>query len=51
MLMKKFFALALILFSTPTFAQETKTYRPFRYESPCLLEQGIQTYPDTCVEM
>jgi len=47
--MKKLIALALILSCAPAFAQEVKTYRPFRYETPCLLEAGIQTYPDVCV--
>ena len=46
--MKKLLSLALILSGSPAFAQE-QTHRPFRYETPCLLEQGIQTYPDTCV--
>ena len=47
--MKKLILLTTLLFSAPVFAQETKTYRPFRYETPCILEQGIQTYPDVCV--
>jgi len=47
--MKKLICLSFILFGSPAFAQEIKTYRPFRYETPCILEQGIQTYPDTCV--
>jgi len=47
--MKKLIVLAVLLFSSPAFAQETKTYRPFRYETPCMLEQGIQTYSDVCV--
>ncbi len=47
--MKKLLILAALLFSSPVFAQEKQTYRPFRYETPCLLEQGIQTYPDVCV--
>ena len=53
--MKKLIVLAALLFSSPVFAQDapsvpkTKTYRPFRYETPCLLEAGIQTYPDVCV--
>ena len=36
--MKKLLILAALLFSSPAFAQETKTYRPFRYETPCILE-------------
>jgi hypothetical protein len=47
--MKKLFAIVFIIFSSPAFAQETKTYRPFRYETPCLLEAGNETYSDTCV--
>jgi len=47
--MKKLIALALILSGAPALATPEQTYRPFRYETPCLLEQGIQTYPDTCV--
>jgi hypothetical protein len=43
---------ASLVFTAPAFAQTTpeiKTYRPFRYETACMLETGIQTYPDTCV--
>jgi len=47
--MKKFFVIAALLFGSPAFAQETKTYRPFRYETACMIERGIQTYLDTCV--
>jgi len=48
--MKKLIALALILSGAPALATPEQTYyRPFRYETPCLLEQGLQTYPDTCV--
>jgi hypothetical protein len=47
--MKKLIVLAVFLFSSPVFAQETKTHQPFRYETPCLLEVGDQTYPDICV--
>lgn len=46
--MKKLLLLTTLLFTTPVFAQQ-QTYRPFRYETPCILEAGIQTYPDTCV--
>ena len=45
--LKKLILLTALLFSSPVFAQET--YRPFRYETPCILETGIQTYEDTCV--
>jgi hypothetical protein len=48
--LKKLLILVSILFASPVFAEETvKTYRPFRYETPCLLDAGIQTYPDVCV--
>ena len=49
--MKKLIALALILSGAPALAtpEQNAFYRPFRYETPCILEQGIQTYPDTCV--
>jgi len=51
--MKKFLPIIFLLFSSPVFAQDQtvtqKTYRPFRYETPCMIERGIQTYPDTCV--
>jgi hypothetical protein len=53
--MKKLLILTALLFSSPAFAQTTPQpaekhiYRPFRYESPCILEAGIATYPDTCV--
>ena len=45
--LKKLILLTTLLFSSPVFAEET--YRPFRYETPCILETGIQTYEDTCV--
>ena len=52
--MKKFLPILFLLFSSPAFAQDQTTvqkkeYRPFRYETPCVLESGIQTYPDVCV--
>jgi len=47
--MKKLIALALILSGAPALATPEQTYRPFRYETACMLEQGIQTYHDTCV--
>jgi len=53
--MKRILIILSVLFSSPSFAQTTPespkphTYRPFRYETPCMLEQGISTYPDTCV--
>jgi hypothetical protein len=50
--MKHFFALLVVFMSVPTFAQtvppKPKVYRPFVYETPCVLEAGLQTYPDTC---
>jgi len=49
--MKKLFALLLILTGAPALAtpEQNAFYRPFRYETACMLEQSIQTYPDTCV--
>lgn len=49
--MKKLILLATLLFSAPVFAQiapKPKTYRPFVYETKCILESGIQTYEDVC---
>ena len=53
--MKKLFLMAMLL-TSPAFAQTTPPpvpqkylYRPFRYETPCMLEAGLATYPDTCV--
>jgi hypothetical protein len=52
--MKKLIVLATLLFSAPVFAQTTpvvakpKVYRPFVYETNCILEYGIQTYDDVC---
>jgi hypothetical protein len=48
--MKKFLLLAALLFATPTFAQETKTYHPFRYETSCaLLNDDHEPMTDLCV--
>jgi len=52
--MKKLF-LMLMLLTSPAFAQEAPKpvekhiYRPFRYETPCMIERGMSTYPDVCV--
>jgi hypothetical protein len=44
--------LAVVLMTSLAFAQTTpkppKTYKPFVYETPCILETGLQTYEDTC---
>ena len=48
-MIKTLITFAFIISGASAFAQEVKTYRPFRYETPCMLEVGIQTYPDTCV--
>jgi hypothetical protein len=45
--MKKLIVLTLLLFTSPVFAQET--YRPFRYETACGIEEGNEFYEDTCV--
>jgi hypothetical protein len=47
--MKKLILLATLLFSSPVFAQETQTYRPFRYETPCGIETTDQFVEDTCI--
>lgn len=45
--------IATMLLMSPALAQETKqevkTYRPFRYESACIVEKDTQTYEDMCV--
>ena len=51
--MKKLLALAAVLIAAaPAVAQTTplkpNVYRPFAYETPCVLEAGLQTYPDVC---
>ena len=47
--MKKLLALAAVLIAAaPAVAQEQKTHRSFTYETPCVLEAGLQTYPDVC---
>jgi hypothetical protein len=47
--MKKLIILASLLFTSPTFAQEAQTYRPFRYETPCGIETKDTFFEDTCV--
>ena len=53
--MKKLILIASLLIGAPVFAQEAPklaekhVYRPFRYETPCMMEAGLATYPDTCV--
>ena len=47
--MKKLLLLTALLFTSPVFAQETKTYRPFRYETACALETPTEFQMDTCV--
>jgi len=51
-MIKQLLAISTILIAAPVFAQtappKPKTYRPFAYESPCVLEAGLQTYHDTC---
>ena len=51
-MIKQLLAISAILITTPTFAQtappKPKTYRPFVYETPCVLEAGLQTYHDIC---
>lgn len=45
--MKKLLLVAAIIFANPVFAQ-TKTYRPFTYETPCALETPTEFQMDTC---
>jgi hypothetical protein len=47
--MKKLLLLATIFLSSPVFAQETQTYRPFRYETTCAIESQGQFFEDICV--
>lgn len=47
--MKKLILLTALLFSSPVFAQENRTYRPFRYETACGIEKDNQFFDDTCV--
>jgi hypothetical protein len=46
--MKKILIL-LALLSSPAFAQETQSYRPFRYETKCGLETKTEFFEDNCV--
>ena len=51
--MKQLLFAALLLVTSPTFAQtkesvKQKGYRPFTYETSCVLEAGVQTYNDIC---
>lgn len=49
---KVFLTVAAVLLTAPVYGQTTpskpKVYRPFVYETPCVLEVGVQTYPDVC---
>ena len=47
--MKPFLILASLFLTAPVFAQETKTYRPFRYTTPCALETKTEFMMDDCV--
>jgi len=47
--MSKLIAILSLFVAAPAFATPEQQYRPFRYETACMLEAGIQTYPDTCV--
>jgi hypothetical protein len=47
--MKPFLILASLLIASPVMAQETKTYRPFRYTTPCALETKTEFMMDDCV--
>jgi hypothetical protein len=54
MIMKNILVLAALFLTSPAFAQtekvvEKKTYRPFRYETPCGLETTNDFLQDNCV--
>lgn len=46
--MKKFFILASLFLTSPVFAQEVKTYRPFTYKTACALETKEDFNVDEC---
>jgi hypothetical protein len=47
--MKKFLLLTTLLFASPLYAQEAKTYQPFRYETSCALMYQGEPMTDLCV--
>jgi len=47
--MKKFLLLTTLLFASPSYAQEVKTYQPFRYETSCALINQGEPMTDLCV--
>jgi hypothetical protein len=47
--MKKFLLLTTLLFASPSYAQEVKTYQPFRYETSCALMYEGEPMTDLCV--
>jgi hypothetical protein len=47
--MKKFLLLTTLLFASPSYAQEVKTYQPFRYETSCALMHEGEPMTDLCV--
>lgn len=54
MIMKNILVLATLFLTSPAFAEtekvvEKKTYRPFRYETPCGLETANDFLQDNCV--
>jgi hypothetical protein len=54
MIMKNILVLAALFLTSPAFAEtekvaEKKTYRPFRYETPCGLETANDFLQDNCV--
>lgn len=49
MIMKNLFLIASLFLTSPVFAQETKGYRPFRYETLCGLEAKDDFLEDNCV--
>jgi hypothetical protein len=47
--MKNLLALLAVFATTSALATPEQSYRPFRYETPCALEQSGENLTDTCV--
>jgi len=47
--MKKLLLIASLFFTSPAFAQEVTSYRPFRYETKCAIETKEDFIEDVCV--
>lgn len=44
----KLIAILSFFVASPVVATPEQTYRPFVYETPCVLESNAETYPDVC---